>query len=115
MDRNIANHLARGSNVVTRHLIWLQLAAFLFSLQMGCACKEIFVRKEMPLDVRWGQSFETVRDSQIIHPVESEERDRAVEAIDGQTAGSIMNKYHKSFEKAAPRPVYSVSFGSSGM
>jgi len=101
--------------VVTRHVIWLQLAAFLFSLQMGCACKKMFVKKEMPLDVRWGQSFETVRDSQIIHPVESDKRDRAVEAIDGQTAGSIMNKYHESFEKAAPRPVYSVSFGSSGM
>jgi hypothetical protein len=60
-----------------------------------------------------GTSYKLAKYGQILNP-EAEKNLEPVTGLEGPTTEIIMDKYRKSFEKEAQRPVYNINIGGFG-
>ena len=67
-------------------------------LLLGAGC----VQHQTAVDRNWGNAFETARNRQILNP-EAGMNQEPVKGLDGMAVEKSVNKYEKSFEKAAPQ------------
>lgn len=63
-----------------------------------------------PLEVDYGNSYNTAKSNQILHP-EAGQNMEPVEGLDGQAANITVERYRSTFEKPPPPPNFSISVG----
>jgi hypothetical protein len=62
------------------------------------------------VELDFGTSYNLAKFNQIYNP-EAEKNLDPVVGLDGRTVGITLEKYNKSFEKAAEKPVYNINVG----
>jgi len=91
---------------------WFLIIGIIAALPLAGGCGNMFfAQNDTPLDRNWGRSYDAAKYSQILNPA-AQKNLAPVTELDGEAASRNLTKYQTSFEKEAPEPSYSISFGN---